>query len=369
MRIGQWKALVFISLIGVLGGCSPNTESDGERARVVDTARVKAANGAADVVLSGRAVAAENTRLSFEISGKVERLSVDVGDTFEKGTVLAVLDDSRYRLVADRALASEQEAKASLHEARLAFQRQQQLHEKGFVSEAALDNARARLDTANSRYQSAQASHRLARRDQRLTKLTAPFSGSVSARRVEPLERVNPNQAVLDVISDREGFEVETSVSETLVERLITGSRHQVVVPSLGDTPLAAQVSHIGSQPRSSNNYPVILKLKETPAGLRSGMTAQVHLALAGENNERQDAVRVPLTALVYDGPSRAHVMRLQADDRLQSVVVEVLAVHQGVATVTGDLEAGQAVVARGAEFVAEGQKVSALDQGAQRYN
>ena len=165
---------------------------------------------------------------------------------------------------------------------------------------------------------------------------------------------------------------METSVSETLVERLATCSRHQVVVPSLGDTPLAATVSHVGSQPRSSNNYPVILKLAEVPPGLRSGMTAQVRLALAGGTMDAGDtagAVRVPLTALVYDGPSDAHVMRLDGDQRLQAVPVEVIVAHQDVVTVTGDLKEGQRIVARGAEFVVEGQKVRALNQGPERYN
>lgn len=371
MRTGQGTALLWAGLIAVLAGCSPNSESTAERPRVVDTARVVAANGRADVVLSGRVVAAENTRLSFEIAGQIERLSVDVGDRFEKGDVLAVLNKNRYQLVADRARAAEQEAKAAWHEARLAFERQRQLQEKGFVSEAALDSARARLETARARYRSAQASHRLARRDLRLTELTAPFDGSVGRRRVEPLERVRPGQPVLDVISLRQGFEVETSVSETLVERVATRSGHQVVVPSLGDTPIPAALEHIGSQPRSSNNYPVILQLKATPPGLRSGMTAQVRLALAERDgpSDAPAAVRVPLTALVYDGPSRAHVMRLGGDRRLESVVVEVLAVHQGVATVTGDLKTDQRIVARGAEFVTEGQKVTVLGQGAQRYN
>jgi RND family efflux transporter MFP subunit len=376
MRIGLGRALFAAALITTLVGCSSDSDVDAERPRVVDTAVVRAANGAADVTLSGRVVAAEKTRLSFEISGQIERLSVDVGERFEAGDVLAALDDSRYRLVEQRATASAQEAKASLHEARLAFERQQQLREKGFVSEAALDNAQAKLDTARSRYQSAQASRRLAQRDLRLTELTAPFDGSVSERRVEPLERVSPNQPVLDVISDREGFEVETSLSETLVERLITGSHHQVVVPSLGETPIEATVRHVGSQPRSSNNYPVILELAEAPPGLRSGMTAQVRLALAGPARDAGDtagnpagAVRVPLTALVYDGPTNAHVMRLDREQRLQAVPVEVLVAHQDVATVTGDLKAGQHVVARGAEFVAEGQRVEALNQGAERYN
>lgn len=56
----------------------------------------------------------------------------------------------------------------------------------------------------------------------------------MSRRRAEPAERVVAGQPVLEVISDREGFEVETSVPETLVDALALGSTHRILLPALG---------------------------------------------------------------------------------------------------------------------------------------
>ncbi|WP_228276818.1 efflux RND transporter periplasmic adaptor subunit [Marinobacter sp. JSM 1782161] len=358
-------------LIGVLGGC---TSSAGEQAdetppRVVDSTRVMPANGSTEVTLSGRITAAEQTSLSFEISGEIESLAVDVGDSFAAGDTLAVLDDARYQLEYQRSVAAEREAKATQDEAKLAYDRQNSLREKGYTSQSQLDSARASLDAARSRYESAMASRRLAERDLRLTALKAPFTGSVSQRRVEPSERVSPNQTILDVISDRDGFEVDTSVPETLIGRLHDGEPQQVHIPALGDERIPARIKHIGTQPQSSNNYPVVLTLPQPLDGLRSGMTAQVHLKLA--NGEAEDAtlVRIPLTALVYDGDEQAHVLRIGADCTLERVDVAIAHVDERIASVTGALQAGQRIVARGAEFVSPGETVDLMGQGPERYN
>lgn len=371
----QCMGMTISMLVLILAGCDSSTGADGEaeKPRVVDTATVLPANGSSEITLSGRIKAAEQTELSFEISGKIERLTVDVGDTVEAGETLAVLEDTRYQLEYDRAVAAEQEAKSALEEAKLAYKRLSSLREKGYSSQSQLDSAEASLKSSRSRYESAVASRRLAARDLRLTELKAPFTGSVSQRHVEPAERVSPNQAVLDVISDRDGFEVETSVAETLVSHLNAKSLHTVTIPALGGEPVPASIKHIGTQPQSSNNYPIILALEEPVDGLRSGMTAQVHLDIAaGDMQTIEDgasAVRVPLTALVYDTREQAHILRLGEDNRLERVELDVLAVSEHIAAVAGALSPGDRIVARGAEFVSEGQKVAVMGQGPERYN
>lgn len=371
----QCMGMTISMLVLLLAGCGSSTGADGEaeKPRVVDTATVLPANGSSEITLSGRIKAAEQTQLSFEISGKIERLTVDVGDSFEAGETLAVIDDARYQLEYDRAVASEQEAKSAFEEAKLAYKRLSSLREKGYTSQSQLDSAEASLESSRSRYESAVASRRLAARDLRLTELKAPFTGSVSQRHVEPAERVSPNQAVLDVISDRDGFEVETSVAENLVSHLNAKSLHTITIPALGGEPVPASIKHIGTQPQSSNNYPIILALEEPVVGLRSGMTAQVHLDIAAGDMHTieagDSAVRVPLTALVYDTREQAHVLRLDEDNRLERIELDVLAVSEHIAAVAGALSPGDRIVARGAEFVSEGQKVAVMGQGPERYN
>ncbi|MDR5865196.1 efflux RND transporter periplasmic adaptor subunit [Halomonas koreensis] len=361
-------ALLAIGLMVLpLSGCSPEAEPPEAPPTVVDSHVIRGDNGMAPTRLSGRVKAAERTALSFEIPGEIRRLPLDVGDGFSAGQPLATLVEDRYRLVADQRRAERREAEAVLREKRQDYRRQASLAEKGYVSDTRLDAARAALDTAESRLARTRAAQALAERDLRLTTLAAPFDGSVSRRRVEPSERVGAGQPVLEVISDREGFEVETSVPETLVGALEEGARHRVILPALGGAGTPATLRHLGTQPRSSNNYPVILALDAPPEGIRSGMTARVALSLAAPDGDA--ALPVPLTALVHDGEGAAHVLRIGDDRRLERVAVEVVSLDDGLARVHGALAPGERIVARGAEFVSAGQRVALLGEGPERYN
>lgn len=364
--------LVVLS-IGLLAGCAPSEDDRTQREtpRVVDTYRVTRADGDSLAGFSGRVVAAERTSLSFEIPGEVSRVAVDVGERFESGDTLAVLEDARYQLVHERAVAAEEEAKARLEEAKLAFSRQRRLRDREYASQSRLDAVKASLESARSRHASAIAERRLAARDLELTRLRAPFAGSVGERRVEPSERVNANQVVLQVISDREGYEVQTSVPETLVGRLRVGAAQTITVPALEGESLSGNIRYLGTRPRSSNNYPVVLAIREPPPGLRSGMTARVNLDMSSPDGASAEGslVRVPLTALVHDRDDRVHVLRVDSEQRLEKVGLKIVEVRDNTVLVTGGLRPDDLVVARGAEFVEPGETVAILGQGPERYN
>lgn len=365
-RLALVISAVLLSAL-LLGGCSPEPSASEPVPKVVDTYVINGQSAASTTRLSGRVTAAEKSTLSFEVPGKIETLSVDVGETFAAGQPLAQLDKQRYQLVLGQREAEQREAAAALTEKRQDYQRHATLAEKGYVSQAQLDTVKAALDSARSRQQSATAALELARRDLNLTTLTAPFDGSVSQRMAEPSERVGANQPVLEVISDRQGFDVEGSVPETLIDSLVVGSRHRVTLPALGDTVLDATLRHLGSQPRSSNDYPLILHLLDPPEKIRSGMTAEIQLTMP--DNGRSQGVLLPMAALVHGEGERRHVLRVTDDMTLEAVPVEVLRLGEAQVEVSGELSSGERIVARGTEFVRPGQTVSLLGHGPQRFN
>ncbi|WP_084155903.1 efflux RND transporter periplasmic adaptor subunit [Halomonas halocynthiae] len=351
----------------LLSGCSSEPEGTTQAPKVVDTYLINDQPSAAITQLSGRVAAAEKTTLSFEVPGKIETLDIDVGEAFIAGEPLVQLDKQRYRLVLGQREAQQREAAAALTEKRQDYQRHTTLAEKGYVSQARLDTVKAALDSARSRQQSAAAALELARRDLNLTTLTAPYDGSVSQRLAEPSERVSANQPVLEIISDRQGFDVEGSVPETLVDLLTTGSRHTVTLPALSDAEYDATLRHLGSQPRSSNDYPLILHLANPPKGIRSGMTAEIQLTMLDTGHPR--GVQLPMTALVYDENKRHHVLKVTDAMTLEAVPVEVITLGEKQVEVSGELASGERIVARGTEFVRPGQTVSLLGQGPKRFN
>ncbi|MBU2886553.1 efflux RND transporter periplasmic adaptor subunit [Gilvimarinus agarilyticus] len=366
-----WQSLVLLmTATALLNACGNETAPPEPPApRFVDATEVQATNAASQVSLSGRVRAVERTVLSFEVSGEIAEIHVDVGDAIEQGQVLASLDAERYRLVLNQAQASATEAQAALTEKQLDYNRLQELKGKGFVSEANLDSARAALETARSRLNSALASVSIAERDVALTQIKAPFAGSVSDRRAEPAQRVSPNQPVLEAISERGGFEVYTHVPEALVSKFKRGSQQEVIIPALSNQRLEAAIEHIGTRPESSNNYPLVLALNNANVELRSGMTAQALLSPQSTQSTQANTVLVPLTSLLHGEEQTVSVMRINSDYTLEPVAIEVIEARAKKAEVKGPLKVGDRIVARGVEFVAPGEQVAILGEGPERFN
>lgn len=352
-------------------GCSPAHEAPGTPSspRLVDVVTVQLARSVSRVTLPGRIRPNQETTLSFEVPGQVEHLDLDVGDTFQQGDTLARLDGGRYRLAYERSQAAEEEARIGLADARRELQRLVALRQGGHTSLAALDNAEAAVAGARARVNSAVASRKLARRDLQQTSLKAPFSGTVARRNAEPGQRVAANQVVLGLVSSDGGFDVLTHVPENLIGRIQPQSQQTVTVPALDAAQTTARVQHIGTSASSANQYPVILRVTGPVPGLRSGMTAEITFEMAAADNATTPAgaFQVPLTSLVYPANSKPQVLRLDDTNQLRTVTVTVHSVKNGVAVVTGEFRVGERIVARGAEFVSVGERVSVLGRGPQR--
>jgi len=366
------RAVLLASLAGLLAGCLGNDEPTEavQVTRVVDIAEAQAAQPFRVTRLSGQVVAAEETTLSFETSGVIEQLGIDVGDEFARGDVLSRMDDSRYILDLRRAEAETQRISAALDEARQNSRRLSQLGDRSFASGSQLDTARAQVATLEAEYAAAQASRRLAERDLERIELKAPFNGIVSKRMVDASEQVAAGQPVLHIQSLEGGYEIHTRVSETLINQLEPGSHHAVAIPQISAETFAGEIVRVGSEPLSSNNYPVILTLQGPITGLRAGMTAKILFRSSIPSlNTKPDAVELPMTAVSYDGDGAPYVLRMNPQRVLEKVAVELVDFSDTRATICCGVQPGDQVVARGVEFVSADDQVQPLNAGPERYN
>lgn len=355
-----------------LAGCSPASEplDTSPSPLTVAVAEVQLAPSIARVTLPGRVEPSQKTTLSFEVPGQVTHLTLEAGDEFERGDTLARLNGDRYQLAFERSLATEEEARTTLADAQRELQRLVKLRRGGHTSEATLENAEAAVSSARARVDSAVASRKLAGRDLEQTSLQAPFDGTVARRHAEPGQRVAANQIVFDLVSSHNGFDVLVQVPENNIGRVQTQNTQAVTIPALDNARIMARVTHTGSHADTANHYPVILRLVGAVPGLRSGMTADVTFEIAlGSAETPAGSLRVPLTSLRYPVESEPRVLRLDETNQLTSVPVTVVSVADNAVIVTGDLRVGERIVARGAEFVSEGDRVSVLGQGPERFH
>ncbi len=370
-------ALVMIST-GFLVSCSDEPEKV-DVPRPVAWTTVDYADKHFATKIAGVLVAAEQAPLAFDLPGMIETVSVTVGDAFAKGDILATLDPNTFNLQVSQREAELAEAQTALALADQEHQRSLQLIPIDAISQSRFDVTEAELDSARSRLRSAKVRLDLAQSDLSDTQIIAPYSGQLTERLIEPAQRVQPGQTVLQIQSDSQRFEVDFSVSEQVVSQMALGDRYEVYLPALA-TQIAAVITEIGVDSGTSNAYPVTLKATKMIADARAGMTAEIALATAKE----ELPITIPVTAFATDttgaryslvlnpvsATNNESIANTKAPDLWQVTRrnIELGAVDQQYAIVHTGLEFGQPIVSQGLTLLNEGDIVTRLNEGARQF-
>ena len=176
---------LFVSLIFacLVAGCDDAPIPEEADRRPVKLYTVAAGGQARTYEFPAIIEASTSSDLTFDVPGKIVRLTVDQGDFVRAGTVIAQLDQTiaRNQLV---------QAREQYEAAQDAFRRADALVGEGAIPRAVhvqretqRDTARAELDNAREQLEK--------------TVLRAPFSGRVARRLTEPFEYVSPQQPVV----------------------------------------------------------------------------------------------------------------------------------------------------------------------------
>jgi len=321
--------------------------------------------------ISGILRAAEGTDLSFEVSGKVDAVRVSLGADVKAGQVLAELDEASYALTKKSAQGSLQEANAVLVEARNEFQRRSNLFEKGWVSQSALDSAKAVLDTAKSAVNVAKAQLDLTQEDLGDTALRAPYDGKIVARLIEPSQTVVAGATVLQ-IEAYEGLEVSALVPETIIGNLKQGQFYKTHYPVVPGLTIEAEITEVGSRAESANAFPVTLLLQETHQALRTGMTVEVDFTFEGRGRTGYvgEIIKVPPTAILPGKDQKVYVF---VYDEVLGVVhkreIQTENVINNEVLVSKGLKPGEIIATAGVEYLHDAQAVRLMGVGAEQFN
>ena len=175
-------------------------------------------------------IARKTTVLSSEIAGKVLQLPVREGEGFVEGQQIVAIDCAAYR-------ARLAQMDAQVNRAARKLESQRLLDQRGAIGKMDLDFAEIDLDAA-------QAEQQLAALDVSRCIITAPFSGRVAERKVQPFQYVTVGQPVIDILDDRD-LELELLASSRWLSWLKPGAAFAVRIDELGrDFP--AIVTRIG---------------------------------------------------------------------------------------------------------------------------
>jgi RND family efflux transporter MFP subunit len=325
------KASCALLLCLLFTGCSENVDYQPITKSVLAMNPV-AADASAKRTLSGVLQSADQSMLSFEITGVIESINVNLGDQISKGQLLASIDNKVFRLALEQAKGRLSETNTRLTEAQIDYQRKRQLADSGAISQAELDIAKARFESLRDQVAIATTQIEIAQEDLDDTQLIAPFAGSIAQRHVEPSQQVSPSSSVLTVQGSN-SLEVAIFVPESLIGKIQQGDKVSVdVLVDQKRQNISGRVFEKGNQAQRANAFPVTVVLENNGtmvAKLQPGMSAEVTFFMPPANLP-QGALQAPLSA-ISAGPDNTHfVMALESrnsgqDFSVKKVSVEVI--------------------------------------------
>ncbi|MDW7550402.1 efflux RND transporter periplasmic adaptor subunit [Pseudoalteromonas peptidolytica] len=357
------NSLLIIIITTLLSACDQPQTPVELPLRSVKTVTVNEANTSTTRSISGALASPSVSQLSFRVSGLVDTLAFQEGDTIRAGETVSRLVQRDYQLQLNSAQAQLNSARSALNEKEEELSRQKQLKSKGFVAQAAVDKAQAEYNLAMNNLEIANTDLESAKNNLSYTTLSSPISGKVARRLVEPFAEVTAGQAIYEIQSGTE-LEVNVLVPETMISDVNYGDIVKVVIPSIKDTQFSATISQIGTQTLAGNAYEVSAKLSVVNDQMKAGMTAKVSFNQVTASDKVQ--FLIPLTAL--DTRLNEQPMQLESNQVPVFVVEEGVAVRKVITVdefnsnslqVIDGLNVGDRVIVAGVSFIEDGQRVT----------
>lgn len=328
---------------------------------------------------TGRVAAWRKAAVSTKATGRLEWLGVQEGTRVKDGQVIARLESADVAATRDSARAAANAARANLEtgmaelrDAQVNYRRTQDLFERKFVAEAALDAARARLEKAQAGISSLKAAIGVAEANARQaevaveqTLIRAPFDGIVLTKNANVGDIITPFSSATDSkgavvnMADMDTLEVEADVSEASIAKIRVGMPTEIQLDAYPDLRLLGEVSRIvPTVDRSKATLLVKVTFKEKDARVLPDMSTKVaFLERVPRPDERKPVVAVRPEAIVKrDGKDVVFV----ADERNTVHAVAAGATRKlGDVTEVSGLKAGDKVVLSPPEKVHDGATVT----------
>lgn len=243
----------------------------------------------------------ESTRqtvIAAQVSGRVTALYVKAGDRVSAGQALLVVD----RRAADQQLAAARAqaaaARAELDVSRRELDRAQTLFEKKYVSQAALDRAKARYDAASAMSLARQADARAADVESTLRGITAPYAGTVGNVEIELGSMATPGMPLVTLF-DPGALRAVANMPQSRAAKLRPDAPVQVELPGAPHAErwqTATAVTILPLVDPLSDSVKIRLMLPAAAgAAARPGMFARAHFSLGAP----RPRLLVPLSAIV----------------------------------------------------------------------
>ena len=191
------------------------------------TFEVSSSLGAAMQSVDGVVEPIRQATLAAQVSGSVVRIGVQVGDRVRAGQELLRIDAHAAAQVVQSNAAQVDAARANLAVAAKEFERQQQLVQQQYISQAALERSQAQFQSAQAQVQSLQAQTNVVQTQQGFYVISAPFAGIVSELPVTLGDMAMPGRPLI-TLYDPSQLRVSAAVPHSAMPASLEGAQYEL---------------------------------------------------------------------------------------------------------------------------------------------
>jgi len=299
----------------------------------------------------------QKTVLAFKYAGKIKSINFESGDFVKKGQVIAIIDDTDYKVNLDAFSKKYEAAKAVAQNAEQQFARAETLYKGDALAKKDYDNALMQRNVAISTFKEASAGLQNARNTLNDTKIVAPYDGYIDKKVVDVGTVVPEGAPVVSFISN-EITDISVNASVRDIE-YIKNAENINFKDSTSDKIYNLKIKSIAQNPDSINlTYPVVFTFSELSENDKflSGQTGTVTIVV---KNKGKEEILIPINAVFEDKGSNVYLFK---DGKAIKTPIELgeLRETDKISVVKG-LKTGDKVIVAGISKLADGDKVKLL--------
>jgi HlyD family secretion protein len=288
------KTLIIIAVVSVLAiaailALKPFSKK--ETAINFNIVKVEKGSISNTVTATGIIEAIKTVNVGTQVSGIINHIYVDFNDQVKQGQLLAKLDETPLRTQLAQSQSSVDQATSQLHFEEATYNRLKVLYDKKLIAQTDYDQALYNFENSKASLANAKSALDRAQVNLAYATITSPIDGVVLNRAIEEGQTVAASfstPTLFTIVNDLTQMEVQTSVDEADIGKIVKGQRVEFTVDAYSDLKFEGTVSQVRLQPVTTNNvvtYVVILNAPNPDKKLMPGMTASAIIYVEEKTN------------------------------------------------------------------------------------
>jgi membrane fusion protein, multidrug efflux system len=244
----------------------------------------------------------QQANIYSRVSGNIQKIYCDIGEPVRQGKLLALIDTTIYSQNVRQALASLMQAEANLQNAKMNYERNRNLLTQNLIAKQDVDNSKTAYDIAVAQKESANAMYKNAMTQLNYCKITAPFSGIITKRYLDPGAYVSAGtsspSSVLFILMDIEKVKVLANVPEKELPSLTKVEEVDIKTGAYPDKVFSGVIQRSSqSLDLATRTMLVEIDIENEEHLLKPGMFAEISLVL----ERKQNILTLPSNVLMSD--------------------------------------------------------------------